>query len=53
MNIYSIEENGLLEVTNVAFTNEKEIQSIVELNLRIIFDLEFLIDTRKRGGSTR
>jgi len=42
MNIYSIEENGLLEVTNVAFTNEKEIQSIVESNLRIIFDLEFL-----------
>jgi hypothetical protein len=42
MNIYSIEENGLLEVTNVAFTNEKEIQSIVELNLRIIFDLEFI-----------
>jgi len=42
MNIYSIEENGLLEVTNVAFTNEKEIQSIVESNLRIIFDLEFI-----------
>ena len=42
MNIYSIEENGLLEVSTVAFTNEKEIQSIVESNLKAIFDLEFI-----------
>ena len=40
MNIYSIEENVLIEVSTVAFTNEKEIQSIVESNLRAIFDLE-------------
>lgn len=42
MNIYSIEENGLLEVSTVSFKNEKEIQSIVESNLKAIFDLEFI-----------
>jgi hypothetical protein len=42
MNIYSIEENGLSEISTLAFTNEKEIQSVVESNLKVIFDLEFI-----------
>ena len=42
MNIYALEENGLLEVLTVPFSNEKEIQNTIENNLKAIFDLEFI-----------
>jgi len=42
MNLYSVEENGLIEVLTISFANEKEIQTTVESNLQAIFDLEFI-----------
>ena len=42
MNLYSLEENGLIEVSTIPFANEKEIQTTVENNLYTIFELEFI-----------
>jgi hypothetical protein len=42
MNLYSLEENGLIEVSTIPFANEKEIQTTVENNLHTIFELEFI-----------
>ena len=42
MNLYSVEENGLIEVSTISFANEKEIQNTVENNLHTIFELEFI-----------
>ena len=42
MNLYSVEENGLIEVLTISFANEKEIQTTVERNLHAIFELEFI-----------
>jgi len=42
MKLYKIEGNKMLSITSTTFKLEKDIQSIVEKNLREIFNLEFI-----------
>ncbi len=42
MDLYKLNKSNLEEIKNVLFKLEKDIQSLVEDNLRVLFDLEFV-----------
>jgi len=42
MDLYNLKKSKLLEIKNVPFVLEKDIQSLVEGNLEVLFNLEFV-----------
>ncbi len=42
MDLYKLNKTKLAEVRNIPFNLEKDIQNLVEENLRVLFDLEFV-----------